>query len=440
MLFLIIDDDPRTTEAIRAVLGHFPDTELRSFETAECALEELNRLVAARAPVPALMVAEVNLPGMSGTDFCRAVKAMPEMTEVPVIVVADGDDEALPAAFSAGAYDFIRKPIRDYELEVRAQAAIRLGVEASVRRSAMAMAAKELVFNQAVISSISNMGVGLLAIDRRRVTFVNPAFCQLTGWSEAELYAWPHYLPIFHSDEHARIASNHERRLRGETIPTRYETALHCRDGSRLDVEFSVSLWQSEVHDGVICLVRDIREELTMRKRLRDMAEIDALTGLPNRRLMQDRLEQALLHCDRAGSELAILFVDLDGFKAVNDTLGHAAGDELLRQVATRLQHGLRASDTAARMAGDEFVLILQQDADGLLDPVVVAKKLLQALRQPFLLDGHRAHISASVGIVKSHGSPDTPDGILRRADLAMYHVKQSGKDGYSVFDDDSQS
>lgn len=437
MLFYVIDDDRSVSSLIASVLRKVPGAEIAEFEAAEPALQALQDLMAQQAELPVLIITDIQLPGLSGVNFCQWLKSHQMLAEIPVILISGSDgEEGLKEAFSVGAHDFIRKPIRVYELEVRIQAAVRLSMAGSIRRSAMAMAEKELFFNQAIISSISNMGVGLLVIDKRRIAFVNPAFCKLTGYAESELYAWPHFLPIFHPDEHPRIHSNHERRLRGETIETRYETALQCKDGGRLDVAFSVSLWQAAGHDGVICLVRDIREELSMRQRLRDMAERDALTGLPNRRLLQDRLDQALLRCTRTGSEIAVLFIDLDGFKAVNDTLGHAAGDELLCQVAVRLQTGLRASDTAARLAGDEFVLILQQDTEGQLDPAVVAKKLLQSLRQPFQLQAGRAHITASIGIVRSKGEPDSSEGILHRADLAMYHVKQRGKDGFLMIDE----
>lgn len=436
MLFYVIDDDRSIRGLIAQVMRKIPAADVREFETAEAARLSLDKLIVAELQPPALIVTDIHLAGMSGVVFCEWVKAQPALVDVPVIVVSGADgDEVLKEAFAAGAHDFIRKPIGVYELEARVQAAVRLSTTSAIRRAATAMAEKELFFSQAVIASISNMGVGLLVIDKRRLTFVNPAICRLTGFSERELYGWPNYLPIFHTDEHARIRSNHERRLRGEVIETRYETALQCKDGSRLDVEFSVSLWQTQGHDGVICLIRDIREELAMRQRLREMAEHDALTGLPNRRLMQDRLEQALLRCTRGGGELAVLFIDLDGFKPVNDTLGHAAGDELLRQVAQRLQNGLRASDTAARLAGDEFVLILQPDAGGQLDPVVVADKLLQSLRQPFQLENGLARVTGSIGIVRSRGEPDTVEAILHRADQAMYRVKQTGKDNYWLLD-----
>jgi len=437
MLFFVIDDDAAICTLVTHVLNRVPEAEIREFGQAETAMLALEASIAGQDELPALLITDIGLPGVSGLGFCHWVKQQPALAEVPIIVISGVEgDAALRDVFDAGAHDFIRKPIHVHELEIRLKAALRLSVNTTVRRAAMERAETELQFNQAITASISNMGVGLMIIDRRRLVFANPALCQLTGYSASELYAWPHYRPLFHLDEQSRIDSNHERRLRGEDVETRYETALQCKNGLRIDVEFSVSLWQTGGHDGVICLVRDIREELQMRRRLRDIAEHDALTGLPNRRLMQDRLNQALLRCSRNGGELAVLFVDLDGFKAVNDTLGHAAGDELLRQVAERLQKGLRASDTAARLAGDEFVLILHSDVGGEIDPAAVAIKILQQIRQPFTLETGRAFVTASIGIVKSRGEPDTVESILHRADLAMYQVKQHGKDAYRMIDE----
>jgi len=223
--------------------------------------------------------------------------------------------------------------------------------------------------------------------------------------------------------------------MAGEQIEARYETALRHRSGEKIEVEFSVAFWENPPHNGVICLVRDIREQLEMQKQLRVIADFDSLTGLPNRRVLQDRLKHALQRCTRSKQEVALLFIDLDGFKAVNDSMGHVAGDELLRQVALRLKVGLRASDTAARLAGDEFVLILEPDPTGLLEPEVVAKKLLDQLRKPYMLSGGAATVTGSIGIVRTRGESDTVEGLLSLADKAMYHVKQTGKDGFWILE-----
>lgn len=432
MKFLLVDNDRAVCALIAQVMRDMGNVEVCDFATADDARAALASLLVDDLPLPDLVMTDINLPGSSGVEFCRWIKMHPQLADVPVVVISGVEGEAvLPDAFAAGAHDFIRKPLVVYELQARLKAAVRLSAAATIRRTATRMAEKELVFSQAMINSISSMDVGLLVIEKGRLTFVNPALCRLTGYSEAELYSWPSFVELIHQDERARILENHRRRLAGEHFGSRYETVLRSKDGERLAVDFSVAFLEKPPHNGVICLVRDIREQLEMQKKLRNMAEYDALTGLPNRRLMQDRLIQALHRSHRSGEDMAVLFIDLDGFKGVNDTHGHAAGDELLRQVAGRLQVGLRASDTAARLAGDEFVVILEPDTHGQLEPVVVAEKMLASLRQTFDLGGTSVQISASIGIVRTHGDPDAADLVLHCADTAMYRAKQAGKNSY---------
>jgi diguanylate cyclase (GGDEF)-like protein len=160
----------------------------------------------------------------------------------------------------------------------------------------------------------------------------------------------------------------------------------------------------------------------------------DSLTGLPNRALFLDRLQHALDVAARRGTELCVLFVDLDRFKAVNDSLGHAAGDELLREAAARLSECTRAADTAARFGGDEFALLLEDDGNG-LQPEVVAERIIASMRRPFGLEGKEVFIGATVGIAIADGDALGPDELLRNADLAMYRAKKEGGGRAATFE-----
>lgn len=427
MRFFVVDDDVTIRRLVAHAVRSIGAAEVFEFDCAETARDALAEALARELPLPDLLVVDISLPGMSGVDFCTWLKAQAALEGVPVIMIS-GDDHVLPHAFAAGAHDFVRKPLVIRELLVRLQAAIRFSKVSAARGAAIERAERELAFGQSIIASLSNMDLGLLAIANQRLVYVNPALSNLTGFTDQELYDWPNFINIFYPDERPRILSRHQRRLAGETIETHYETALLCKDGGRLDVEFSVSVWATHAYPGVICLVRDIRQQLAMQAKLRNMAEYDMLTGLPNRRLMQDRLTQILHRCARLETRAALLFIDLDGFKLVNDTHGHAVGDALLREVGRRLQSCLRASDTACRLAGDEFVLILEDERAGDFDPVVVAEKALARLDEPYVLGEVVAKVTASIGIVVTHGDPDTIEGVLHRADRAMYHVKKSGK------------
>jgi diguanylate cyclase (GGDEF)-like protein/PAS domain S-box-containing protein len=185
---------------------------------------------------------------------------------------------------------------------------------------------------------------------------------------------------------------------------------------------------------GVLLNLRDVTQHLVLENRLRHQAFHDTLTGLPNRALFEDRLTQALARERRHGGTVAVLFVDLDDFKIVNDSLGHAAGDELLRGVAGRLAVDLRATDTAARFGGDEFAVLLTELGGGLTEAQAVADRLRDALQAPFELRGQELTIAASVGLALA-AAADSPDDMLRNADLAMYAAKESGKGRMVVFE-----
>lgn len=178
----------------------------------------------------------------------------------------------------------------------------------------------------------------------------------------------------------------------------------------------------------------DITERKDIEEHMQHMAQYDALTHLPNRALFDDRLRQALASAQRNQKNMALMFIDLDKFKPVNDTFGHAVGDLLLKDVALRIQDCLRESDTAARIGGDEFVILLPS-IEATQDAGVVGEKILYALNQPFELAGHTLKISSSIGIAvyPDHGG-DTKQ-LVKSADIAMYHAKQNGRDNVKIFE-----
>ena len=196
-------------------------------------------------------------------------------------------------------------------------------------------------------------------------------------------------------------------------------------------------------------LVRTLREEVAERKQMeeqvREMAFSDPLTGLPNRRMLMDRLEQALVTASRLGHQDALLFIDLDNFKSLNDTLGHDKGDALLRQIATRLKACVRDGDTVARLGGDEFVVMLQALNDDPLEAAkqvhVVAGKIVSVLGQNYELDGHGHHSSASIGCTLFGGHPrEKLEEPLKRAELAMYQAKAAGRNTVRFFEPEMQA
>ncbi len=222
--------------------------------------------------------------------------------------------------------------------------------------------------------------------------------------------------------------------LSGKTPPI-YERVFIRKDGTRVLTEVNVALVYDAAGDPVHIqsVVRDITERKKVEQQLEYLATHDALTGLPNRTLLADRLRQALLRAQRHKQQVAIAFLDLDGFKHVNDNYGHEKGDQLLQMVARRLQASVRKCDTVTRLGGDEFALIFEQIIER-NDAATVAQKVLAGLRQPFKVNDHTLQISASMGIslYPEHGTDVST--LLKHADMAMYQVKDHGKDGFTFY------
>jgi diguanylate cyclase (GGDEF)-like protein/PAS domain S-box-containing protein len=197
--------------------------------------------------------------------------------------------------------------------------------------------------------------------------------------------------------------------------------------------------WQPEEVDfasgiaTMIALAIEASQRLDAEGKLMRLAHYDALTGLPNRNLLTDRLRQALVFASRHRMRVALMFLDLDRFKNINDSLGHHVGDQILKEVAARLTRGLRGGDTVARLGGDEFVVVLQEVRNA-HDTAMVAQNLLRDLAPPYLVDGRELHVSASIGITLYPDDGRDGDALMKNADVAMYHVKDGGRNGYQFF------
>jgi diguanylate cyclase (GGDEF)-like protein/PAS domain S-box-containing protein len=265
----------------------------------------------------------------------------------------------------------------------------------------------------------------ILSSSDRRIIAVNRAFCQMTGFTEAELLeeGWEAITP---PEEQPGIFAAFERLWSGELNSMQIERRYLRKDGSVLWGQVSVARVADEEGraEHVIDQVQDISERKEAQRTLEHQALHDALTGLPNRVLARDRLDQAILLARRQQSRVALLIIDLDHFKEVNDAFGHQAGDQLLRQVGQRFSGELRETDTVARLGGDEFAVVLQStDVDGAR---LVADKLLATLEQPLVIEAQALDVGASIGIAVYPDHADSADSMMRRADIAMYIAKRS--------------
>jgi diguanylate cyclase (GGDEF)-like protein/PAS domain S-box-containing protein len=267
------------------------------------------------------------------------------------------------------------------------------------------------------------------------IRYVSPAIERVLGYSREERVGG-NALDLVHPDDVARARRLFAEGRSNPGVPLSIEIRMRHKDGSWRYVEVTGTNLLEDPSAGTVVLnSRDVTERKTLEAQLQHQAFHDALTGLPNRALFSDRLQHAVSRTQRRGGELAVLFMDLDNFKLINDSLGHKAGDELLVGVAERLRTSLRAEDTAARLGGDEFAVLLE-DLAHVGEATRVAERIAHKLRAPFTLGERETFVTASIGVAIGDGTIERADELLRDADVAMYHAKHSGKARYAVFEE----
>lgn len=288
--------------------------------------------------------------------------------------------------------------------------------------------------------TLTSIGDGIIATDDQGlVTFLNPVAERLTGWISGEAIGLPIETIMDFRDVTSRNVKVNPLRIAISERRT-VEMASNCMLISRTGEEFGIEDSASPIREangrlvGAVIVFHDVSEVRAMAIKMSHLAQHDALTDLPNRILLQDRLEIALVRAPRRKERFAVLFLDLDHFKQVNDTLGHSGGDELLCVVANRLVNSVRAGDTVCRQGGDEFI-VLMQDIESTSQVTAFAHRLLAEMRRLFELETvggiSQASITCSIGIALYPEDGDSSETLLQRADAAMYLAKQSGRDQF---------
>jgi diguanylate cyclase (GGDEF)-like protein/PAS domain S-box-containing protein len=288
--------------------------------------------------------------------------------------------------------------------------------------------AEEMLRKQTTAITASMDGIGIVN-ERLEFTYVNDAFVKLYGYRSAHTILNRPITDLYEPHEQVRLITSvipvvqQRGRWRGEATGIR-------SDGTSFPQEVSLTAIDG---GGIVCIVRDVTEKTYAEEQIKHLAYHDALTNLPNRLLFKDRVTVALSHANRDNSRLAVLFLDLDRFKVINDSLGHNIGDQLLQAVAARVHACVRDSDTVARLGGDEFTVLLPRlkAAD---DAAPIAAKILEAVRHPFHIEGREFFTTTSIGISLFPEDGTDAETLIKNADTAMYQAKELGRDNYQLF------
>jgi diguanylate cyclase (GGDEF)-like protein/PAS domain S-box-containing protein len=431
---LLVDDEPRLREAFSRLLR----ADNREVQTAATGQEAIETLLRGGVDV---VVLDLGLPDMSGI---QVMERMGELNiDASVIVFSANDDiDSAILALRRGAFEFIRKPCEPEELAQTVDNALELRF---LERSHALLQSRVEQSERLHRFLVDNSPDIIYTLDGEgRFVFMNSRAEGLLGYNRKELIG-QHYSVIVHEEdqEKARYGFN-ERRI-GDRATNNMEVRLRCKNEAYRHFEnhtIVVMLCALGIYDdqeggvdhgrrfqGTYGVARDITERKKAEELISFQAYHDQLTHLPNRALLQDRLTLALTQARRDSGMLAIMYIDLDRFKLVNDTYGHAMGDELLKAIAQRIRACLRASDTLSRHGGDEFIVLLP-DVGSEADALMVAEKILSTLQLPFTLMEREFNATVSIGLAFYPGDDETSEGLLRKADIAMYQVKIRGKNG----------
>ncbi len=388
-----------------------------------------------------LLLLDLQMPGIDGLEVLEFVRQAKLSLET-IVVSGDSSFVAIKEAIRLGAYDFIQKPYNSEEL----LATISRGLDHYSQKRAMLQAERSLGKSEQLHRFIVNNSPDFIYMldDQGHFTYVNDMAEELLGYKRNELLG-RHFSSIIHPHNAAEMHNLFSEQRTGDRAPRSIEIRLLVNrsgdqveglDNSELIVELNaVGVYRDKKFIGTLGSARDISVRKTSEEHISYQAYHDLLTQLPNRVLFDDRMNQILAHAGRNGQKFAMLFMDLDRFKLINDTLGHVMGDLVLQQVSGRILDCLRAEDTLARFGGDEFCLLLP-DISSKESVAAVAEKILKAVRQPFAIDNHELYLSLSLGIAIYPDAGKTGEALLHSADVAMYHVKANGKDGYCFYSD----
>ena len=426
MTVLLIEDNPGDAALLRAML------EDEGSHSAE--LIHVTSMAEAEARLAGygvdIILLDPGLPDTQGLESIRRARiAAPRL---PLVVLTGLDDDTMAAqALQEGAQDFLIKG----RIEARA---LLLALRYAIERKTI----EDILFGEKERAQVTlnSIGDAVACTDSfGNITYLNVVAERLSGWSRQEALGRPMatVLRILDAKSHETIPNPMEmaiQRNRTEHLPL--NCVLVRRDGKEIPIEDSVS----PIHDregqvnGAVIVFHDATASRALELERAHSAEHDFLSGLPNRKLLKERTDFAIALARRHMKKLAVLFLDLDGFKHVNDSLGHSIGDKLLQSVAARLANCVRGTDTVSRMGGDEFVVLLSE-VEQAEDAAITAARMLEAVAEAHTIEEHDIHVTTSIGVSVYPDDGLDAETLIKCADTAMYQAKENGRQSYQFFE-----
>ncbi|MCB4436424.1 EAL domain-containing protein [Alteromonas sp. McT4-15] len=431
---VIIDDEPSTLLLLEHAVSAIANT-----ITCSNSSQALDIIVAQQ---PDLIILDISMPELSGFELCERVKARHTSANIPVIFVTSNSDASNERrALTLGAIDFISKPI-DIEL-CRLRVSNHLLMSHQKRMLAQVNQALETEKQQLSVT-LRSIADGVISTDENGlITFINPVAERLTGYLEKEALGKP-----VHEVMNLRDVQTSEAMLNPalyalevkRPVAMAYNTTLMSRHGDAFRVEDTASPIIDDKGNllGAVIVFQDVSETVEMAVRMTHITNHDQLTGLPNRVLLHDRIVQAISRSKMLQQSIALLIIDIDNFKYLNDSLGHKVGDTIIQSIAERLASIVGNNATLARVGGDEFACLLTDIGSG-FSADSIAMACLQAGRVPIDLNGKLHQLSLSIGISLFPQDASNAEEMMRHADTAMYRSKTKGKDAFSFFSKDLQ-
>src|SRR6202171_5909067 len=422
---LLVDDNPGDARLLREMFNEqgAHSTEVVHVEN----MSEAEKFLVGHAVD--MIVLGLGLSDVQGlAPVRRAHAAAPR---IPLVVLTGMDDESLATeTLQEGAQDYLIKGQIDTRGLLRA---LRYAIERKIMEDTL------FVEKERAQVTLNSIGDAVICTDvSGDITFLNLVAEKMTGWSWQQATSLPMAEVFRILDATTRmVVPNPMDRAVGQdrTVHLPANSILIRRDGFEIPIEDSVA----PIHDregqatGAVMVFHDVSETRGMPLQMAHSAEHDFLTGLPNRMLLNDRVSQAIALAARHMKRVAVLFLDLDGFKHINDSLGHPIGDKLLQSIAKRLVDCVRNSDTVSRQGGDEFVVLLS-DMEQPEDAAVTARRILQAVAEAYPIDRHDLHVTASIGISVYPDDGLDAETLIKNADIAMYQAKENGRQSYQFF------